>query len=173
MLMLAATAMAQPAGGNGNGNGNGGFGGGGGRRGRGGGDPAAFQAQQLDTIRQDLGASDDEWKVLMPKVQAVMTARTEVQQGQGRGGGRRGGGGLGGNGGGGQAAATEVSRALQELRDLLNNESATADQILAKLTNLRNARTKAEANLAAARKDLKELLTARQEAILVTLGYMD
>ncbi|HVT90922.1 MAG TPA: hypothetical protein VHD56_18865, partial [Tepidisphaeraceae bacterium] len=96
VLTVAGSAMAQNQGGGGfggNGGGGGGFGGGGRRGGGRGGDPAAFMQNRLEQIKQDLAASDDEWKVLQPKVQDVLTAQTEANSGGRGGGGRRGGGG--------------------------------------------------------------------------------
>ena len=69
MLSVAGMAMAQEAGG----------GGGGGRRGGGGGnfDPAAMRQQMMDRMKETLGASDDEWKALQPKLEKVMTAQRD------------------------------------------------------------------------------------------------
>jgi hypothetical protein len=136
-------------------------------------DPAAFRQQRLDRIKEQLGSTDDEWKVLSPKIEKVMT----VQQASfgGFGGGRRG---PGGGAGGGAPAAdapppTPVQKAQGELRTLLENKDAPADDIKAKLAALRDAREKAKADLDAARKELKEVLTQRQEAVLVTNGMLE
>ncbi|MGE5608946.1 MAG: hypothetical protein ACM359_06815, partial [Bacillota bacterium] len=55
---------------------------GGGRQGRGGRgqqgagnfDPAQFRQRMMDRMKERLGASDDEWKVLQPKFEKVMNA---------------------------------------------------------------------------------------------------
>ncbi|HVT89856.1 MAG TPA: hypothetical protein VHD56_13460 [Tepidisphaeraceae bacterium] len=182
MLVLPALVMAQPAPGGG-GAGGGGFGGGGPGGGPGGGgfgrgfDPAMM----LDFIKQQLGASDDEWKALQPKVQKVIDTQQVANSGRGGrgrggpGGGPGGGGpgGQGGPGGGFNLPDNPVSRAMNELRTALQDTNTSSDTITAKLTALRSAREKARADLAAAQKDLKDLLTARQEAVLVTLGYLE
>jgi hypothetical protein len=62
---------------------------------------------------------------------------------------------------------------MAELTAVLQDPTATADSIAAKLAGLRAARVKANNDLTTAQKGLKELLTARQEAILVTQGIMD
>ena len=91
VAMMSTAAFAQGGGGGG--------GGGGGRGGRGGGaggaggggrtfDPAAMMQGRLDRIKQQLNASDDEWKALEPAVTKVLT----VQQQQGGRGGMMGGG---------------------------------------------------------------------------------
>ena len=88
------------------------------------------------------------------------------------GGGRR-----GGPGGGAPADAnvpqSPVAAASKDLQDLLDNKDSTSEQIKVKLTALREARTKAHEELVAAQAELKELLTARQEAVLVVRGMLD
>jgi hypothetical protein len=60
-----------------------------------------------------------------------------------------------------------------ELRTALADPNTTSEQLKEKTTAVREARRKAKAELAAARKDLLELLTLDQEAILVSLDYLD
>ena len=123
-------------------------------------------------IREQLGASEEEWRVIEPKVQKVMETQRLV--GTGRGGRGRGGpGGRGPGGPGGAVADDPVSRAMAELRTTLENSTSTNEAIQLKLTALRAAREKAQVDLVAARKDLKEILTPRQEAILVTFGILE
>jgi hypothetical protein len=99
--------------------------------------------------------------------------------GRGRGGFGRGPGGFGGvppfggprgfGGPGGNA----VTQKLAELRTAWADPNSTSEQLMEKLGAVRSAREKAKAELAAARKDLLELLTPDQEAILVSLNYLD
>ena len=193
LLVVPAMVKAQPApdnggnggGGGGNGGGGGGGGGGGRRNGGGGGgggggnfDPAQFRQRMMDNIKQQMGATDDEWKVIEPKLQKVMDINQQSRAGgRGFGGfGGRGGQNGGGNRGGGNAAATAdnpVAKAMQDLRETLDNKDASADDIAKKLTALRDARDKSKTDLAAAQKDLKEILTQRQEAVLVMMGQLD
>jgi hypothetical protein len=60
-----------------------------------------------------------------------------------------------------------------ELRTILADPNATLEQIKDKVAVVRHARQEAKAELAAARKDLLQLLTLDQEATLVSLGYLD
>ena len=60
-----------------------------------------------------------------------------------------------------------------ELRELLRDDSAAADQIKAKLAALRAAKQKAAQDLATARQSLRQLMTLRQEALLVLNGLFD
>jgi Spy/CpxP family protein refolding chaperone len=62
---------------------------------------------------------------------------------------------------------------LVELRTVLADPNTTSEQFKEKTTAVREARRKAGAELAAARNDLLELLTPDQEAVLVSLDYLD
>ena len=148
-------------------------------------DPAAFREQQNQRTRERLGASEEEWKVLQPRIEKVQTAQRNYSSG-GRGG-FGGGGGPGGTGGrtrGGNpgdaqpAAATTtpespVAKAAGELRTVTENKEAAAADVKAKLDAYRAARAKAKEELAAAQKELTELLTPKQEAVLVSMGMLD
>jgi hypothetical protein len=160
--------------------------GGGGRRGEGPGgrgnfDPEQFRQMMMDRMKETLGATDEEWKVLAPKLEKVMTAAREARAGGMGGMGGFGPGGRGGPGGGRGGAPgaadtanqTPLAKASADLRTTLDNKSATAAEIEKKLTAYRDARDKAQAALVKAQKELKELLTQRQEATLVMMGTLD
>ena len=66
-----------------------------------------------------------------------------------------------------------VAKASAELRTALENKDTAADEIAKKLASLREARDKARADLLATQKELKEVLTQRQEAVLVTMGMLE
>ena len=149
-------------------------------QGRGNFDPAQFQQRAMERIKEQLGATDDEWKVIQPKVEKVMTAQRESRSGGfgfgGFGGGGRGGAGGGGGGGGGGAdrqPTTAVGKASQDLRTTLEDKNAAPETISKKLATLREAREKARKDVADAQKDLKEILTQRQEAVLVINGMLE
>ena len=55
----------------------------------------------------------------------------------------------------------------------LDNPQSTPQEIQEKVAAVRQATQRAKADLAAARKDLIELLTADQQAVLVGLGYLE
>ncbi|MDP9175038.1 MAG: hypothetical protein M3O30_14420 [Planctomycetota bacterium] len=182
VCLMATSTFAQATGaGNGGGPGAGGGGGGGGNGGGGG---RGNRAQRMmDTLKQQLGATDDEFAVLQPKIQKVMTTQQEAGNGGGMrglfGGGRRGQNGQGGqNGGGAQGGnppgpQTAVQQAQSDLRTTLANQSATAEEIKAKIDTLRQARAKAREDLTSAQTDLKSVLTQRQEAIMILAGLLD
>jgi hypothetical protein len=180
-VVLAALAITIPvtwAGGGGGGPGGVGFGGGVG---------GFTRVSTIETIHQQVGFTDDEWSVIQPKLQKVLDAQTSLRvttiaRGGFGGGGMGGIGGVGGMGGGGAgppagAASTTpvepVQLAQQELAAALQVQGTANDLILARLKALRDARAKAKEKLTQAQDDLKKVLTIRQEAMLVNLGYLE
>jgi hypothetical protein len=129
-------------------------------------DPAQFRERYMNSIKDQLKADDDEWKVLSPKIEKLMTAQRDARAGGG-GFGRR----PGGNGD--NQPTTPVAKASADLRTALENKDTPADEIAKKLAALREARDKARADLATVQKELKEVLTQRQEAVLVTMGMLE
>jgi hypothetical protein len=133
----------------------------------------------MDSIKERLGASDEEWAAIQPRLQNVIDAQRQAATNTGLGlmafaGGGRGGAALGGRGGrGGDQPQSEVARATQELRTALDNESASTEEVARRLTALREARKKSQAELTAARASLRELLTQRQEAELAVAGILE
>lgn len=131
-------------------------------------DPAEMQKRFMERFKEQLAVPDDEWKVIEPKLTKVMTAQRDVRGGWGMGGGRR-----GGDQNADQQSSSPVTTALRELRTAVEKPNSSAEEIDQKLAALREARAKAQANLDAARKELKELLTAKQEANLVLMGMLE
>jgi hypothetical protein len=138
-------------------------------------DPAQARQQSLDRVKQALGATDDEFQALAPKIDKVMTLQRDTRGGSSRRGRTR--------GGDPNAAptpsatpTTPLTPARQASTDLaatLANKDAKPDEIKARLDAYRAARAQAKAELAAAQQDLLGLLTQRQEAMLVTLGILE
>ena len=179
--------------------------GGGGQGGPGGGrgnfDPAQFRQRINERMKEFMGASDEEWMVIQPKLEKVMDLQRQTVGGRGMGalfrgrGGPGGGGGPGGpggggpggdpNGGGGRRGGggpggpfggppddSPVSIASRELQKSVEN-NASADELKAKLATLREARAKAREDLTKAQNELRELLTMKQEAALVMMGMLE
>jgi hypothetical protein len=86
--------------------------------------------------------------------------------GPGMGGGR-------GPGRGGGPSTNGVLVLLSELKALMQDPGVPPDEIVEKLATVRATRKKARVDLSAAEKELMLLLTIRQQAILVSLGYLD
>ena len=166
----------------------GGPGGGGGGGGFGGfnGDPAQMRQQIQDMMMQGYRdqleiTSDDEWNVIKERVVKVMDAQQEATGAGGLGGmarmfgrGRGGGGGGGGGGGRGMAALLGGNpMPEQEALQTAVDAKATAEQLKDKLEKYRAARKAREDKLAAARKELRALLSQRQEVEAVLAGLLD
>ena len=147
--------------------------GGGMRAGAGPVDPAQFRQKQLDNIREKLGATDEEWNALSPKVEKVVDAKREASTGAGMSFGSAVGRGAVFRSTGGSDIGTVPGKAMQELRASLEQKEASDDEIKKKLTAMREAREKARADLAAVQKELQQSCTPRQEATLVTLGILE
>jgi hypothetical protein len=151
-------------------------------------DPAQMRQRMMERWKEQLGADDDAWKVIEPRLAKVMELRNDTMAG-GRGGmfgmmaGRGGRGGDQGPGGPqgnrprfpGQEnrQPTAVEKAAEALSTTLENQSASADTIKQQLTSLRKAREQATQQLAAAQQDLRQILTVRQEATLVLTGMLN
>lgn len=188
LIALGSSVLTAQDGGGGGvaGAGGGRQGGGGGGRPGGGGrgsfNPEEMRKAMTERIKTELGASDEDWKAIEPLVEKVMKAQGEAMAGRFGGMRRGGGGGPGGGGGGGAAPAaggenrppeSESVKARGELNKLLEDKGATNEDIKAKLAALRAAREKAKAELAKAQTELREVLTLRQEAVLVNSGLLE
>lgn len=145
-------------------------------------DPEQMRQRGLELIQEALGATDEEWVVLGPRVEKVQTLSRQTRRGGGMGMFSMFGGGRGGREGRrgatrGDVASTrelsEVDEALQGLRAALENQEAKPEDIKKKLTTLREAREKAKQQLDKAQQELRELLSLRQEAQLVLMGLLD
>jgi hypothetical protein len=144
-------------------------------------DPAQFQQQMQQRMSEFLRGklsvtNDDEWNVIEPLLTKVVQKRMEVSF-AGMGGmrammgGNRGGGNRQGGGprmfGMGQPSPEEDA-----LSNALDN-NAPKEEVKTALENLRAARKRKADELAKAQDDLKQVLTLRQEASLVSLGMLD
>lgn len=154
------------------------------RGGRGNFDPAEIQQRIMDSYKESLEfTKDDEWNAVKPLVEKVVEAQRDAATGRGfgafgRGGGRgRGGdgnaqgdqGGRRGNRGGFGGQPSPELEALQKAIE----SKASPDEIKAKLAKYRESRKDKEAKLAKAQDDLRKVLTARQEAIAVTVRLLN
>lgn len=146
--------------------------------GRGNFNPEEFRARMAERLKTSLKVTDDEWTVLQPLIEKVTTKQRESMAGRfggfgGRGSGPSGpggGGDRGGNGGGGDRGGSAESQAL---REALEKDSTTPEDLKAKLNAVRESRKKATIELAAAREDLKKVVSVRQEAVLFSMGILE
>jgi hypothetical protein len=118
----------------------------------------AWQRQRaVEDLKDQLGVSDQEWTVLKPRIQVVQDLVHPTPRPIGRS----------------DAPRTEAELRSRELRELLQDQKAPADQIKARLTALRAAKQRAVLQLVNVRQGLRQLLTLRQEALLVLNGLLD
>ena len=141
-------------------------------------DPEQMRARMMERVKEQLEIkSDDEWKIIQPRIEKVMTARRDTFAGglgrmlmgppPGRGGdnnapdqGRRRGFG---------APANPEAEALQKAIEA----KASTEEIKAKMAKLRESRKEREAKLAQAQEELRKVLNLRQEATAVLNGWLD
>jgi molybdopterin converting factor small subunit len=135
------------------------------------------EKQQQKRLQEELGATDDEWKALGPKIEKVRTLQRLV--------GDDAVGGSGGMLGGGPGRAllirsadpntpqADIETKSKTLQALLDDKQAKPESVTAALKAYREARVKARQDLVKARQELKDLLTVRQEAQLVTMGILE
>jgi len=132
----------------------------------------------LDDVKAQIRASDEEWKVIGPKLRNLVFSRQVVEGDGGPRGGGFGGPPPGGPEGPGSAGSRGpdfpvLIQAQADLQAALDDPETSPGAIREKLAALREARQKARVALAAATKDLLKLLTIDQEAVLVNLGHLD
>ena len=133
-------------------------------------DPAQMRARMLERMKEVLACGDEEWTVLQPRLEKVMTLSREARSGSSMRvlfSRRR------------RQESSEsqpqsaVAKAAGDLGKTLENKEAKPEEIKAKLTALREAREKAKQDLAKAQAELREIITQRQEALLVLMGTLD
>lgn len=141
--------------------------------GRGGFDRAAMQERMMNMMQERMGASDEEWAVIEPRLSKVMELSRDANGGGGMMRGMMGRGRRGQQGPAAEDDSSEVQKAAAELQETLEKEAPTAAEIKAKLTALRGAREKNKQELVKAQQQLREVLTLKQEAQLVMMGMLD
>ena len=208
---------------------------------------ATAGSRSEETLKQSIGATEEQWKVIWPKFKKVQVlmhearvsitpftyatggssgrgSRTSYREGIGPEGGTAGGGGrvgaIGGEGSRGSEGVvgeagrrgrppseqtppkdsskeeirnwkqsgwkwsrpserksrgklTKGDRTCEELLVLLQNKNANLENIGKKLDSLRNIREEATKKLIKARQELRKVLTPRQEATFVLMGWLD
>lgn len=134
--------------------------------------PEERTAYFVNMQKKALGVTDEEFKALQPKIDEVRKAQDAARTGGGGFGGR---GGRGGNGGQPQDEATksDIQKKVDTLQKLLDNKDSDVKDVQAALKDLRDARTANKVVLKKAQDELKELLTAKQEAQLVLMGTLE
>jgi Spy/CpxP family protein refolding chaperone len=114
-------------------------------------------------VQKKIGATDEEWKVIGPKLQKVIAARRTLN---GEGGAMAGPFGAG-------AASNIVGQAQADLKAVLDDPKHSKTDVEEKIAAVRKSRVTARANLEEAQRDLARLLTPAQQTIMVSLGHLD
>lgn len=173
-LVVSAHLLAQDGNGGGDNNNGGGRrnrgGQGGGPGGPGGGnwDPAQMRQRMMERMREQFAVKDDaEWKLISERIEKVNDARRESMM---RGMGMMFGGGRGGRGPGGQGGGEAMPE--QEALQKAIEANASSDEIKSKLNKYREALKAKEAVLTKAQDELREVLSAKQEAQAVLMGLL-
>lgn len=119
------------------------------------------QAAMLTRTKERLGATDEEWAVLQPQIQKVMELQMRNRPGTG---GRR---------GQPQPGAPAAMPEAEALSKTLDDANASPERIEKAIDAYRDARKKNDAALKEAREELREMLTIKQEGVLVLSGMLD
>ena len=145
-------------------------------------DPQQFQQQMQQRItgyfREQLAVTnDDEWGVIESRLSKVVQARMEIMLGgmggfRGMMGGNRGGDGQAGGRRGGFPGFGQPDPDADALQKAIQT-NASATQLKAAMSKYRESRDKKQAELTRAQDQLRQVLSLRQEAVLVSMGMLD
>lgn len=118
--------------------------------------------RRANAMKQELGCTDEEWNVLGPKIQAIELLQTTLGERP-----------LGPGGKGATVPVPSIMAAVTDLRARQGDfRRAIADRYLepdikSKMASVREARSRARQELVRTQKELTELVTIRQEAVLL------
>lgn len=133
-------------------------------------DPEAFKAAmekfrqaQSKQDQQLLGSTDEEWKVLGPKIEKVRKLKADSRAAAA----------VGYPDGYPEELIPAVNKTANDLAKVLKSKDAKPEDVKAALEAYHKAKVKLKEDLAKARKELTELLTVRQEAQLVLMSVLD
>ncbi len=146
---------------------------------------AEWRKRREDRTREQLGATEEEWLVLKPRIEKVQSLQRSGMRGRMRGmfsrWSRR-----GRDRGGDRRDRSDRDRperperelspeqqAKEKLEKLLDDETAKTVSVKTALDDLRKARQKRADELAAARKELREVCSLKQEGRLVLMGILE
>jgi hypothetical protein len=131
--------------------------------------------QMTERFQELLGCTDEEWSVIGPRVLNLFTLSNQSSGGSMRSifGRSSRGDDTNSRRGGTEDSDSEEDELLERLQELLDEENPSTSEIKSLMNEIRQARQAAEQELAQAQKELRELLTLRQEAILFAMGMLD
>lgn len=147
--------------------------------------PEEMRARMAERMRELLEVkNEDEWKLISARLEKVREARDKVRafggdfrlmfsrEGGDQGGDRnRGPGGPGGVRGPGGFGGGAPNPDVEAFSKAVQNKAPT-DELKQRMARVRDARKAAEADYDKVSEELRQLLTVRQEAVLVALGTL-
>ena len=128
----------------------------------------AQKKMMSEAMKKALGATDEEWKVLEPRIEKVKNLSKSIRSG----GGMMIYGRMMDNGFEFGGKVSDVQKAARELARVLASKDSSPGDIKAAITALHEAKAKAKIELEKALKDLKEIISIRQEAQLIQMGVL-
>jgi Spy/CpxP family protein refolding chaperone len=131
------------------------------------------ETQRKKRLQELLEATDEEWKLIEPKIEKVRELARLTGEGPAVPGMM-----MGRYGGflrsrDPNTPQPELEKKTQALRSLLGKKDARPEEVTSALKEYRAARAKALEDLAKARQELRELLSVKQEAQLVTMDLLE
>jgi hypothetical protein len=142
---------------------------------------AGNEEKSLLYVKQVIGVSDDEWPVLKPRVERVLGLLREANAGrdlrppktkESKKDAKR----TDPPRDPAAAAPQATSQVEERSRDLLQavaDQQVPVGEVRDRIAAIRQARAKARADLTKAQEELRELLTVRQEAVLIVVGVLE
>jgi hypothetical protein len=131
-----------------------------------------FGGNPIEDVKKQINATDEEWKVIRPKLQKVVTARQVLTAAIPTANFGFGGPPFGG-GFGGPMGSNIITQAQADLKAVLDDPKHSTEEVKEKIAAVRKARDKARADVDTAQKDVLQMVTAAQEAVLISLGYLE
>lgn len=126
---------------------------------------ARGQATEIEDeqLQAFMGASEDEWVVLKPKIDRVQTLLDTLDPDSGGGN----------NSGGNQGQRNALVEAKRALQSSFFNPMISPGQLRTTLSSMRQERSRAQSELTQVRAQLQNLVTTRQEVLLVMMGILE
>jgi hypothetical protein len=123
-------------------------------------DTALLEKYYSAHVQKTFGATDEEWKVLAPKLRLIQSLTWQLAS-HGRSGRGKG------------DAMTNLEKAWGALSSALKNKEAKLEEIKKLLQVVHDEEAKTLSELAKVRKELRDILTLRQEAMVVQMGILE
>lgn len=123
---------------------------------------AQMQERWTTSMKEQMGATDEEWRAIQPKLEKIMSIQRDMRTGF-----------RGWRGSESDEPQTDVAKAMAGLRATVEDKNASSDTVSKRLTAFREARDKAREEVKTLQKELKEQVNPRQEAVLVLNGVLE